>query len=212
MLHKVLVGLKQVPSSRREPACRSGSVVEPSLSVLDAMADDRLLATRQHTLDDAMLQRRRSRVGGSLSALAFVVASCLAVLLAGLHVLGDVVVFGLGFGVVDHESVGVDDVESDVLFAWVYAEGVLSERGVVSLLGELDGEGLVTYGYCLSLAEEPACPGGTVHGLQRGTVCVEDIDDRWLVLVGSHARVPPFGVRLSSCFVPFCGVYQSFRC
>ena len=159
------MGLKQVPGCRREPACRSGPVVEPSLSVLDAMTDDRFLATRQQTLDDAMFQRRRSRVGGSLSALAFVVASCLAVLLAGLHVLGDLVVFGLGFGVVDHESVGVDDVESDILLAWVYAKGVLSERGVVSLLGETDGKWLVTYGCRLSLSEESACPGGAVHGL-----------------------------------------------
>ena len=165
MLHKMLVGLKQVPGCWREPACRSGSVVEPSLGVLDAMADDRLLATRQQTLDDAMFQRRRGRIGGSLSALAFVVASCLAVLPAGLHVLGDLVVFGLGFGVVDHESVGVDDVEADILFAWVYAEGVLPEFGVVSLLGETDGEWLVTYGCRLSLSEESACPGGTVHGL-----------------------------------------------
>ena len=134
----------------------------------------------------------------------------MAVLLAGLHVLGDVVVFGLGFGVVDHESVGVDDVESDVLFAWVYAEGVLPEFGVVSLFGETDGEWLVTYGCRLSLTEESACSGGAVHGLSRGTVCVENVDDGRLLLLGSHAWFLLSLLAFGRAFPLFGG--QSFWC
>ena len=199
------MGAKEAVCGGCQPPIWPRPVVEPSFGVLDDFAGDGLLATGEQSL---YLSASQSRVGGlcgSLSALAFVVSARMAVLSSVAHVVGDVFVVGSDFGVVDHESVGIDGVEADVLSAWVYAEGVLPEFGVVSLLGETDGEWLVTYGYRLSLAEESACPGGAVHGLQRCAVCVENVDDGRLLLLGFHACVPPFSFCFRSCFSPVWG-------
>ena len=191
------MGAKEAVCGGRQPPLWPRPVVEPSFGVLDDLAGDGFSATGEQPL---YLSASQSRVGGacgSLFALAFVMSARMAVLSSVAHVVGDVFVVGSDFGVVDHESVGIDGVEADVLSAWVYAEGVLPEFGVVSLLGETDGEWLVTYGCRLSLSEESACPGGAVHGLQRCTVCVENVDDGRLLLLGSHAwfllSLPAFG-------------------